>query len=493
MKKGQIIVWVLIIGIFFVIVLGAILELVLTTHKNSLRELSREQAFYIAEAGIEYYKWHLQHFPSDVQDGEDQCCQNPPCSVCGPYSHLYSDPEGRVRGYFSLEIESTQRCGEISYAEIYSTGWTNKFPDAKRKISVKYSYPTVADYSYVLNDNVWAGSDREIRGPYHSNGGIRMDGTNYSIVSSAKSEWVCSSSFGCDSCPTSAGCHIEGWSCLCPGVFTTANGKTDLFKYPVTPFDFDGITVDLANIKDLTKNQGKGFYFPPGVTYPTENYGYYIQLNGSTMNVYRVDKVDYVYACKDECDSWDDWYWEGSIISKKTYLGSYDLSTDCNLVFVEDNLWIEGEVQGKVTIVSADLENPNKDTDIWLPGNITYSTRDGSDGLLLVGQHNILIAPNSPENMDLEGIFIAQKGHFGRNYYSCWNYPSYCLKSYLEIYGAIVSNGRVGTQWTSGWGGVASGYKKRENIYDPNQSLNPPPFLPKTSEEMQLINWKEIK
>ncbi len=482
-EKGQIVTWVLVLGVIFIILLGGILGLVLRIHKNSLERYSWEESFHIAEAGIDYYKWHLEHFPSDVQDGQSQCCDSPPCSVCGPYEHDYFDSENKVQGHFSLEIGSGNQCGEISYVEITSTGWTDRFPNIKRKVSVKYIHSTVADYSYVLNDNVWAGSDREIKGPYHSNGGIRMDGENQSLVTSAKSEWVCTSSFGCDTCPTSAGCHIEGSNCICPGVFTTANGNSELFKYPVTPFDFDGITVDLAEMKDLTKNQGQGLYFGPSGAK-----GYYIYINHSSVDVYKITSLDEIYAY----DLENGWHWEESLIKTKSYIGNYPLSGDCNLVFVEDNLWAEGEVEGKVTIASANLEDPNKDTNIWLPGNITYKTRDGSDGLLLVGQRNILIGPDSPDNMELEGIFIAQKGHFGRNYYSCWNYPSYCIKSYLEMYGSIVSNGRVGTQWTSTWGGIASGYKKRENIYDPKQSLNPPPFLPFTSETFYFKNWHEL-
>lgn len=481
-RKSQIITWVLVLGVIFIIFLAGTLGLILRIHKDSLKKLSWEESLHIAEAGIDYYKWHLQHFPEDTQDGQDWCCDSPPCSVCGPYEHEYKDSQGNVEGYFSLEISSKNYCGHISSLTITSTGWTNRFPSLKRKIKIIYAYSTVADYSYIINDNVWAGSDREVKGPYFSNGGIRMDGENKSTVSSAKSEWICTSSFGCDTCPTDVGCHLEGSNCMCPGVFTTANGNPDLFKYPVTPFDFDGITVDLANIKDLTKNQGQGLYFGP-----SGEKGYYIYINQNSLDVYKVTSLSKVYAY----DFDNGWHWEKSIIKRKSYLGNYSLPTECGLVFVEDNLWVEGEVEGKITIVSANLENPNEETDVWLPGNITYKTRDGSDGLLLVGQRNILIGPNSPDNMKLEGIFIAQKGHFGRNHYNCLLYPSYCLKSYLEIYGAIVSNGRVGTKWTNNWGGVASGYKKRENIYDTNQSLNAPPFLPKTSEKMELKKWIE--
>ena len=483
-QKSVIITWVLVMGAVFLITLGGFLSLILEIQRSSLERLSWEKSFHIAEAGINYYKWHLQHFPEDIQDGQSWCCNNPPCTVCGPYQHEYKDSQGNVEGHFSLEISSINYCGHISSITVTSTGWTDRFPHLKRKVRILYAYPTIADYAYILNENVWAGPDREIKGPYLSNKGIRMDGENKSTVSSAKSEWICTSSFGCDVCPTNAGCHLEGSNCVCPGVFTTANGNSDLFKYPVTPFDFDGITVDLANVRNLTKNQGQGLYFgPSGVK------GYYIYINQNSLDVYKVTSTNKIYTY----DLESGWHWEESTIKRKSYLGNYSLPGDCSLVFVEDNLWIEGEIGARMTIISANLEDPNEETDIWLPGDITYKVKDGTNELLLVGQRNVLIAPNSPDSMEIAATVIAQKGHFGRNYYSCWDYPSYCIKDYLEMYGAVVSNGRVGTQWTNSWGGVASGYKKRENIYDPNQSLNAPPFLPKTSEEMQLISWKEVK
>jgi len=127
-----------------------------------------------------------------------------------------------------------------------------------------------------------------------------------------------------------------------------------------------------------------------------------------------------------------------------------------------------------------------------LTGDITYDAKDGSDGLVLLAQHNNLIALEVPELTELQGIYIAQTGRFGRNHYDCDDYPADCLKEYLEMFGSVVSNGRVGTQWVYSWGGIASGFENRENIYDPKQSYNPPPFLPYTSEIFEFKEWEEI-
>jgi len=478
---GVITTYALVFGAIFLLLISGLLSFVLLQLKQSSRKIAWNASLHIAEAGIDYYRWHLNHFPNDLQDGQSFCCENPPCTVCGPYEHSYSDPLSKVEGRFVLEIEGKAQCGKVTAITITSTGYTSDFPDIQRKVKVKYIRPSVADYAYLLNDNVWAGSDREIKGPYHSNGGIRMDGENKALVTSAKSEWVCTSSFGCDTCPSS--CRLEGSDCVCPGVFTTANGNEELFRYPVPPFDFEGITMDLAEIKDITKNQGQGIYLPP-----SEKKGYYVILKKESIDVYKIIDLDAVWAYSLE----EGWHWEYSKISKKGDLKTYNIPLDCALLFVEDDLWIEGEVQNKLTIVSADLENPNKETNVWLTGNITYTQKDGSDGLVLVGQKNVLITLEVPENMELHGTYIAQTGHFGRNHYPCSYYPADCIKEYLEIFGSIVSNGRVGTQWVNPWGGIASGFRDRENIYDSKQSYNPPPFLPYTSETFEFKEWEEL-
>lgn len=468
-NKGAILTFVLVFGAIFTLLLSGLLGFTLIQLKQSRQKVAWHQALAMAEAGINYYRWHLVHAPEDLQDGQAWCCASPPCSACGPYEHDYLDPEGGVMGKYSLEIKGKQQCGQMTAVSITSTGWSQQFPKTKRKVKVRYIRPSVADYAYLLNDNVWAGADREIKGPYHSNGGIRMDGENKSLVTSARETWTCTSSFGCSPAQEK------------PGVFTTANGVEELFDFPVPPFDFAGITMDLAEIKNLTQ-RGQGIYLPP-----SGNQGYHLVFrNDRSIDVYKITQLDSIYAY----DLENGWHWEDSVIDNENFLGNYAVPESCGLVFAEDNLWTEGEIKGKITVVSADLINPNTETDVWLEGDIEYTTRDGSDGLVLVGQRNNLIGLYVPDRLELDGIYIAQTGHFGRNHYPSW-YSPYHKRDYLEIFGSVVSNGRVGTKWTSG-GSWVSGFNQRENIYDPQQNFNPPAFLPNTSEEHQFKEWEEI-
>jgi len=466
MKKGIITTYVLIFGTIFLILLSGLLGFILFQIKQSLERVSWNESFYIAEAGINYYNWCLNH-------NIEEHCQK---------ERDYFDPAGNNIGHFSLQVDSSISCGETVQKKIISTGWTNKFPNIKRKISVLYARPSVAKYSYILNDNVWIGADHEIRGPYYSNGGIRMDGENQSTVSSAKDKWICTNSFGCSSCPLSANCWLEGTNCYCPGVFTTtSNSKPDLFSFPVLPFDFVGITVDLAKIKNLA--QTSGIYLPVSNTINSQAKGYHIKFkNNGTFEVWIITKLLSTWAYSLE----EDWHYDYFTISAEYLYKTYSVPLACSVIFVEDNLWLEGEIKGKVTIASANLINPNLDTDVILAGNIDYTNLDGSDGFAVIGERNILISPNSPDKMELRGIFIAQKGRFSRNHY-----PGNTREK-LEIYGSIISNGRVGTQWVSG-GQVVSGYLTRESYFDNNLVYFPPAFVPYVSSDFKVIKWEEIK
>lgn len=462
---GLISILVIVFGSIFLMLLGGTLGFVELQHRQSRERVSFAQALETAEAGMNYYRWHLAHDPDDMQDG---------AGAPGPYVHNYDDPEGSMIGQFSLEITAETSCGVTSGVKITSTGWTVDHPEVKRTVSVRYVKPTVADYSFLLNDNVWVGADVVITGPYHSNGGIRMDGENNSLVTSAKETWTCTGSFGCNPAQTK------------PGIFG-AGENSDLWRFPVPVFDFNLITVDLAQIKSSAQSAG-GLYFAPSGAY-----GYHAILHEDrTIDVYRVDDIDTLLAY----DLQIGWFQEPSVIDSETFIGSFNIPGACSAIFFEDDLWLSGEntpskINGKVTIASADLINPNNTTDTWLNGNIEYVNQDGTDGFLLIAQHNNLIGPYVPNIMTLHGVYIAQTGHFARNHYP-QALGQYQKRELLEMFGTVVSNGRVGTKWTSN-GLWSSGFKNRQITYDPAMSLNPPPFLPSTSDVSEFREWEELE
>ena len=463
-QAGYFVVLVLVFGAIFLTLISSLTGFIFVEQRTLLAKENREKALQIAEAGLDYYKWFLAHFPSDITDGT---------GAPGPYVHQYSDPEGGVVGSFSLEIVGNQQCGELSSIDIRSTGTSDADTSLKRRVFGRYARPSVAEYAYILNSNVWAGSDRVILGPYHSNGGVRMDGTNNSLVTSAVQNWSCTSSFGCS--PTQS----------VNGVFGSGTGSS-LWQFPVPSVDFVGITTDLVAIKDLAKDFG--LYFGP-----TAKGKRVVFLADGTVDVYIVNATESVWGF----DNLDGWNRDYHIIKNDTFIGNFVIPSDCRLIFAESDVWLEGVVKDSVTLASANLIQPNIDTTILLNGDITYVSSDGSSGLTAIAEEDVLIPLLSPTDMLLSGVFIAQNGHFGRNHYTTSGsykvpsaYNNYVIQDSLSINGTIVSNGRVGTKWTSG-GNTVSGYLNRENAYDRNLVSAPPPLTPYISSEYRFLEWRE--
>lgn len=466
-NKGAVIPILLVFIAVFLTLFGGITTLVLFELKAQDKRAAFDQALYIAEAGISYYQWCLNH---ELEDCDTQ--------------KEVLDSQANLLGAFSLDIDETQSCGETIQKKVVASGWTDKFPETKRKISVVYARPSVARYSYMIDESVWAGDDRTIRGFYHSNGGIRMDGTNFSLVTSSSplGEWICTGSFGCSSCPVSYGCRLEDGDCICPAVFTTTNNANPgLFEFPVTNLNFDGFIGDVdkiqkAAISNLT-------YFKPSIEIDSSADGYHVILkDNGTMEVWIITDLSSVSGYSLE----EGWHDDEFIIEDEYWYNTYPINPSCGVFYFEDDLWIEGTLKGRLTVASANLLASGAYTDVVLSGSIDYTTDDGSDVLEVIAERNMLISPLSPDSMVLRGIFIAQDGRFGRNHYLNNK------KTLLETFGAVISRGRTGTQWTSG-GEIISGYRVRDDYIDPNLIYGAPPFTPHLEPDFKVIKWEEIK
>lgn len=469
--QGFVMALVAVFGAVFLTVGTALASFLLVLQHAEEQRIQREQALAVAEAGLNYYAWHLAHYPSDLRDGTT----NP-----GPYVHSYEDPEGGAAGTFSLMIDGNLRCDQPTLIDITSTGSTAANPARTRSVFGRYARESVAAYSYIVNSSVWAGANRIVHGKYHGNAGVRMDADNRSIVESSVATWSCTSTFGCS--PTQQK----------PGVFG-AGTNPSYFSYPTPQVDFGGITVNLATIKAVAQTGG-GIYFGPASGSQSKR-GYHLKFKSNgTVDVYRVSDTTEVWTYSSAVA---DYYKESTIIKTEVFIGNYVIPESCGVIFVEDRAWVEGIVNGKVTVAAADLSGSGYNPDGFIPNNITYASYDGTDGLTFVAERNLLIPLNSPDVMEIHGIFIAQNGNYGRNHYEYGTshsvpsaYSSYVLQSTLTTVGTIVSNGRTGTSWVCG-GNICSGYQNRIDTYDGTQAYNPPPFTPYTSTQYNFVEWRE--
>lgn len=467
-NRGVTVILVLVFMGVFTIIMGTVASYTLTQSKVARAKLAQEEAFAIAEAGLEYYRWFLAHNPGDLQNGT---------GAAGPYMYTVDDPEGDTLGTATLSISGNEACGETQQIDITSEGVSNTDPQFSRTLSSRYARPSVAQFSYIINGNVWVGGDRTISGPYHSNGGIRMDGTSNADVTSSVADWLCTSSFGCSPDQTVDGVWGSG---VDPA----------LWDYPVPQVDFAGIVVDMTELKDHALADGLHF---TGAAGRSGRKGYRLNfLADGTVDVYRVINTSYNWSIHVD-DINGGWKQDYHTITQENFIDNYTIPDGCPVIFVEDKIWIEGTVKGKITVASADFLGSSFETDVIINDSIDYAGPEGDDGLTVIAENSILIPPEVPTDMSLRGIFVAQGGYFGRNLYACWDAP-YDKRNTLTINGTIVSNERVGTKWTystSGCSNEWSGFETRINAYDRLLATDPPAFTPAASENHTFTTWRE--
>jgi hypothetical protein len=164
-QEGTILIQALVFGTIAVVMIGALTAWAGINIKASKVGVKREQALQIAEAGIDYYRWHLAHSPTDFTDAT---------TTPGPYIHDFYDKDGVKLGTFSLEI--TPPALGFTLVKIKSTGKVISDPTISRVIAVQLAKPSLAKFAVVANTDMRFGQGTEVFGPIHSNGGIRFDG-----------------------------------------------------------------------------------------------------------------------------------------------------------------------------------------------------------------------------------------------------------------------------------------------------------------------------
>src|SRR3989338_3480025 len=132
-SKGQVLIQVIVFGSIAVYVLGSFASWVTINVRVSRQTFNRGQALQAAEAGIDYYRWHLAHSPTDFQDGT---------GGPGPHVHDFRDKDGNIIGQFSLDIIPPPLGSTL--ATVKSTGSIIGDTALLRKIAVQFAKPSIA-------------------------------------------------------------------------------------------------------------------------------------------------------------------------------------------------------------------------------------------------------------------------------------------------------------------------------------------------------------
>ena len=95
LRSGLILPFILIPLSFIIIASVAWISLNISNINQVANQNISASALSVAEAGVNYYLWHLAHDSTDYQDGT---------GGPGPYIHDYKDSSGNVIGQYTLTI-----------------------------------------------------------------------------------------------------------------------------------------------------------------------------------------------------------------------------------------------------------------------------------------------------------------------------------------------------------------------------------------------------
>ncbi len=252
-------------------------------------------------------------------------------------------------------------------------------------------------------------------------------------------------------------------------------------QFPIQSIDFAGLTYDLAKLKTDSDNGGLHFY-------ASGQKGYHIVLKtNKTFDLYKVNTLYTNSSCTGSQTDWGMWS-ISSAGGAETFVANYAIPSN-GLVFIEDHVWVDGQINGSRLTIGAGVfpDNASRRKNIIVNKDLLYTNFDGTDAIALIAQNNINVGLNSNNVLVIDAALMAQNGRVGRHYYSSSCGSNY-VRSTLTSYGMISTNIRYGFAYTDG-----TGYQTRNLTYDGNFLYAPPPSFPLSSDQYQVISWKEIK
>lgn len=484
-NRGDILLTVLIFAAIAITIIIGLTNWGASMLKGIRAVADKEQAFQIAEAGVDYYQWHLAQYPTDYKDGT---------ATSGPYVHSFSDKDGNILGTYSLTI--TPPLPGSTVVKIVSIGKLAS-STISRKIQKTLAIPSLARYAVVSNDNLRFGEGTEVFGPIQSNGGIRFDGVAHNLISSARTTY------------TDPDVSATRW-----GVYTTVgtddpvpsvgpvNNRPDIFmagrQFPVPGTDFAGLTLGLTQLQALAQPSAGGKEWSP-----SNKSGYQIVFKvTSGVTSYDIYKVTNIQSANNNCSNdvtasgqkngpsvyqWGTWSIKTPINNNRTFIGNYPIPAN-GVIFVDDHVWVEGTINNaRVTIAAGIIGNsdPLKNANITINENLKYTNYDGRDSIGLIAQGNVNVGMLSADNLRIDAALVAERGRVGRFYYNsdCTN----TTRNSLTLYGMIATFVRYGFAYTDN-----TGYAIRNIIYDSNLLYGPPPSFPQATSQYEVISWQQL-
>ncbi|NTW26955.1 MAG: hypothetical protein HGA36_01385 [Candidatus Moranbacteria bacterium] len=531
-RKGSALVFALVTVIIAAMTLTSLLTYISSQLHFSSDRVERERAFQIAEAGAYYYRWYLAHqiagkTAEQIKDFWEDTSPYP-LGVDAPVEVEYMDPESSAIGKYMLEVVKPALGSTIVIVK--STGWTYAKPSIKRVVQVRFRRPSWSENSVLADDNMRFGEGTVVTGKIHSNKGIRFDGVANNIISSSLASYDDLDHNDTGAEKLEFGVHTHVTAPPGSGVVDTYRPlevppavvapRTDVFQagrtFPAPQLDFNSVVSDISFMRSQATikfdNTGKGRHiklktdgtmdvasvnsYSPYVNSFTGSNGI-INYSGITIGAIGGFLATNGLPCSSFtnattfCNTVATCNWISNTNhnrGKCSTMTNHSIPNN-GIVFVANNIWLEGTVDNKkVSFVAAELIDEPGYTgggkSVFLgTGNLLYANSnglaDGSDIIGVIAQKNVEVIENSLDTLTLDGAFLAKEGRVGREYYGN-------TRNTITVNGSIATYSRYGFAYTDG-----TGYQNRNINFDNNLLYYPPPYFP-TGTEYAIDQWDEL-
>lgn len=504
--------------IAFMIMGTAAVQITLTNFFVVGNVTKSQQAFNIAETGLNYYLWHLNHNATDYKDGGTTPATPDPELGYGPYVHNYVDTNGDTKGTYTLYIKPAGAGSSV--VTVRSIGKVTD-GDITRTVQAQIGQPSFASYAVASDTALWFGNTEAANGPVVSNQGVRMDGASSSTVSSANTIYVPPGNLGGDGAShNGVWCHSS--------ITTPVNCSTRsqaAWIYPVPLVDFNQVSSSLCTMKKVAfaadpTTASLATQANACTQVPATRTSSYLPRRASTYNAARGYLVmlnpDGTYNLSNVNAENDQLTPYTSALTLSSVATNIALPSS-GVLFAEDNVWVlsNPNYHGRLTIAAGRLSASSSASyaNINIAGPIAYSTKNGTDAIGLVSQKAIVLEPYAPPNtasfnFEVDAALLSQTGEvwYPGVYASNTNR---CTRGWVNSNQQFLFYGSIATRqtWTWTWlqGSSACGdavFSSTQNRYisgvlnnitqyDYNLQYAPPPSYPLTS-GYNILSWREI-
>lgn len=164
------------------------------------------------------------------------------------------------------------------------------------------------------------------------------------------------------------------------------------------------------------------------------------------------------------------------------------------MVYVKTNsangyVSVSGTLDGRLSVVS--------DYDVWITNHVRYAehpTNGSDDALGLIARHDVIVRTNAPDDVEIFAHIIAEGSATSSSSdgsFYVQNYDQGDPRGALNVYGGIVQYYRGAVGQFNSWSGVMTHGFYKNYVFDTRFATEPPPHYPALTNEYTWTNWRD--